>query len=117
MPPDLGQLLADGRLIDLIIWLTAAEGIFLVAYHWRTGRGLSPPDVLANLLAGVCLLLAVRAALVGAAWGWVAAALAAALVAHLADLSRRWRRVPAERSTIAAECVPNTGSLVPTEKK
>jgi hypothetical protein len=43
------------------------------------------------LLPGICLLLAVRAALAGAAWPWVPMTLAAALVAHLLDLRSRWR--------------------------
>ena len=48
--------------------------------------------MLAFLLAGACLLLALRAALVGASWPWVAAPLAGAFAAHLADLGLRWRR-------------------------
>jgi hypothetical protein len=43
------------------------------------------------LLPGVCLMLALRAALAGSAWPWVPLALAAALLAHLADLRARWR--------------------------
>jgi O-antigen/teichoic acid export membrane protein len=49
-------------------------------------------DLLANAAAGACLLLALRAALTGAGWAWVAAALCAALIAHLFDLVRRWPR-------------------------
>jgi hypothetical protein len=45
-----------------------------------------------NLLAGACLLMALRSALSGSGWAWIAAWLFAALVAHLADLARRWRR-------------------------
>ncbi len=33
-----------------------------------------------------------RLALSGAAWPWIAGALAAALVAHAVDLAARWRR-------------------------
>jgi hypothetical protein len=36
-------------------------------------------------------MLALRGALVGAWWGWIAVGLLAALVAHLFDLQRRWR--------------------------
>jgi hypothetical protein len=43
------------------------------------------------MLPGMFLLLAVRAALAGAAWPWLPAALAAALAAHLLDLAGRWR--------------------------
>jgi len=44
-----------------------------------------------NLLAGGCLLLALRFALVGGAWWLVAACLAGSLLAHLLDLRQRWR--------------------------
>ena len=42
-------------------------------------------------LAGVGILLALRSALTGGAWTSVAGWLAGALVAHLADVARRWR--------------------------
>jgi hypothetical protein len=51
-----------------------------------TGRGLPPAAALAMLLPGACLLLALRAALTGAASTVILAWLAAALVTHLADL-------------------------------
>jgi apolipoprotein N-acyltransferase len=45
-----------------------------------------------TLRAGAALLLALRAAITGAAWPWIAAWLAAAGLAHLADLRTRWSR-------------------------
>jgi hypothetical protein len=86
------ELVASGRIVDLILGFMVLEGLVLAVWHRRTGRGLAPLDVLANVLAGACLLLALRAALVGAAWFWIALALSAALFAHLFDLVRRWRR-------------------------
>lgn len=86
------ELLADERLVDLALLLTAIEGLLLVAYHRRTGRGVAPPDLVANLAAGACLMLALRAALAGAGPTWIVACLAGSLLAHLLDLSRRWRR-------------------------
>jgi hypothetical protein len=84
-------LFASGRIIDLILALTVAEAALLVAWHHRTGRGIAPADLLPNLLSGICLMLAVRAALVGAWWGWIASCLLGSLLAHLADLRRRLR--------------------------
>ncbi|HEX8373858.1 MAG TPA: hypothetical protein VF606_01615 [Geminicoccaceae bacterium] len=84
-------LFTNGRIVDLILGLTVLEAVALVAFHRRTGRGVALADLLANLLAGVCLLLALRAALLGAWWGWIALCLSASLVAHLIDLRRRWR--------------------------
>ncbi len=74
------------HLIDGILAFTVIEGCVVV--RWRRRSAM---DVAAMLLPGMCLLLAVRAALAGAAWPWVPAALAVALIAHLADLRLRWR--------------------------
>jgi hypothetical protein len=80
------------HLIDLVIALTLVEIVLLALYHRRTGRGLPPQDFLPALGAGLALMLAVRAALGDATWAWVAAALMAAGLAHLADMRRRWPR-------------------------
>ena len=59
----------------------AIEWLWLVrAAHWP------PAGAAARLLPGALLVLALRAALVGAAPEWVALALAGSLPAHLADL-------------------------------
>jgi len=81
---------ASGRSVGLILALTAVEVVALAWWHRRTGRGPSTTAVLGNVLAGMCLLLALRVALTGGWWGWVALALLAALLAHVFDLSRRW---------------------------
>ena len=75
------------RLVDLVLLVTAAEAIFLIAYRRRSAR-----SVALLLLPGVFLMLACRAALDGAAWPGVPAALAAAGIAHVFDLRQRWRR-------------------------
>lgn len=80
------NLFASPHLIDLILVFTVFEAVAVV--WWR---GLSPAAAGLMLLPGVCLLLAVRAALAGAAWPWVPFALAASLAAHLLDLRMRWR--------------------------
>ena len=87
----MASLFASGRIVDLILAFTLVEAVAVVAYHRRTGKGVPPADFLGNLLSGVFLLLALRAALAGAAWPWLAACLLAALLAHLADLGRRWK--------------------------
>jgi len=43
------------------------------------------------LFAGFFLVVALRLVLSGAWPGWIAVSLTVALVAHIADLSRRWR--------------------------
>jgi len=96
------SLLTSPALIDFIIIFTLIEAVVLIL--WRRGAsaisrrerptigGGTAASVAVGLmlLPGVCLLLAVRAALAGAAWPWVPTALAAALVAHLLDLRSRW---------------------------
>jgi hypothetical protein len=86
------QLIASGRIVDLIVGLMLLEAIVLVGYHAAKGRGIAPVDLVVNLLAGVALLLALRAALTGAGWRTIAGILAAAGLLHVLDLSRRWKR-------------------------
>ena len=82
--------LETGHLVEAILALTMLEWLALSLYHRRTGRGVPPRDFVLNLLSGMFLLLSLCEALVGAWWGWIAACLTAALLAHLADLLRRW---------------------------
>ncbi|RAI57709.1 hypothetical protein DOO78_18070 [Roseicella frigidaeris] len=85
-------LFSSGRVVDLALALMLVEAVALLALRRSRGGGLAPAELLAFLLAGAGLLLALRAALVGAAWEWVALPLVLALLAHLADLGLRWRR-------------------------
>ena len=55
----------------------------------RAARGPAVADFLACILPGLMLMLALRAALVGAEWPWIALYLSGAFVGHLADLYRR----------------------------
>lgn len=84
------SLFASGRVVDLMLAVTLVEAALLVLWRRRTGRGPAPVELLVNLLSGVCLMLALRAALIDAWWGWIACWLVAALLAHLLDLRRRW---------------------------
>jgi hypothetical protein len=84
-------LFASGHIVDVILVLVALEGVGLIVWHRRTGRGIATGDVLSLLASGVFLMVALRCALVGAWWGTTAAALAGGGGAHLVDLARRWR--------------------------
>lgn len=86
----MAEAFATGRIVDLIVAAMALEALLLVAYRRRTGRGIGARNLLVNMAAGLCLMLALRGALTGAAWVWVAACLAAGLLGHLADLWCRW---------------------------
>jgi uncharacterized membrane protein SirB2 len=88
----LSELFTSGRIVDLVLAFTLIEAAALIVWHRRTGRGLPPASVVVLLLPGICLMLALRAALTDASWPWLALLLLASLAAHLADLVRRWRR-------------------------
>lgn len=88
----MSDLFAAGRVVDLILGFLVAEGLVLYLYYRRTGRGLTFTTLIPALLAGAFLLLALRGALTGAGWQWIALALIGALIAHLVDLGRGWRR-------------------------
>jgi hypothetical protein len=83
--------LADGRFVDAILVLMVVECVGLIAYRRVTGRGIEPGAVIANLIAGGALLVALRAMLTG--WGLPVIGLCMAVsgAAHVADLQRRWR--------------------------
>jgi hypothetical protein len=88
----MAELFASGRLVDLVLIIVAIEAVCLVLYWRFTARGVSPGDLLPNLFAGAFLLLALRFSLGGAGWQLCCGSLAAAGLAHLVDLGRRWRR-------------------------
>jgi hypothetical protein len=86
------SLFASGHIIDIVFLLVAVEIVLALAWRRRTGRGMGLSDLVLMLFPGVCLLAALRAALVGQAYGWIAAWLLVSLAAHLNDLVRRWSR-------------------------
>lgn len=78
-------------LVDAILLLVVAEIVALtLLWRWRR-RGVAPADLIPNVLAGGFLLLTLRLVLGGAGWMACSASLAAAGLAHLVDLTRRWR--------------------------
>lgn len=87
----LAELFEDGRIVDLILALVALEAVLLMVIFGRCNIGGAARRWLANLFSGASLLLAVRLALTGAAWYWVAACLLASLVAHVIDMIFRYR--------------------------
>ena len=74
---------ASGHAADLVLAVLAIEAIWLKTRGWRWSRivGLIGPAVF--------IVLALRAALVGAGWEWVAVLLALSLPLHLIDLRTR----------------------------
>lgn len=83
--PDLSTFFASGHAADLVLAVLVLEALLLL----RAGRPAI--DVALLLLPGACMMLGLRAALVGASWPWIALPLAASFPVHLADLVRRGR--------------------------
>jgi hypothetical protein len=68
----------------------AIEAAWLLTRKPRRGRSrMQPLDIALTFLPGVCLLLALRVALTGGPWPWVALAVTASFPFHLLDLARR----------------------------
>jgi hypothetical protein len=79
---------AGGHAVDLILVVLVIEAVVLMTLGWRRRRW-SAVELVVALGPGGCLLIAVRGALTGAAWPWIALALAASFPLHLADVMRR----------------------------
>lgn len=84
----MGDFFTRGHVVDLILIIMALEAAWLLVRR-RKDRPGRIVDIVLAFAPGVCLLLALRAALVGAAWPWVALALTASFPLHLLDLRRR----------------------------
>jgi hypothetical protein len=87
----MAELFASGSLVDLILLVVVLEAAALLLLWLHSRRGVAPLDLLPNLCAGAFLLLALRAALSGLGWMVASGCLAAAGLAHLIDVFRRWR--------------------------
>ena len=84
------RFFSSGHAVDLVLAVILAEFAFLTLRRRRgVGRTARTLDRVLALMPGVCILLALRAALTGAPWPWIAAALAASFPFHIADVIRR----------------------------
>ena len=88
----LSGFLAGAHLADIALGALVVEAVVLVGYRARTGRGLPAVDLLSVMLPGAFLLLALRSALAGGGGAALSVCLVAALLAHLADMRRRWHQ-------------------------
>jgi hypothetical protein len=86
----MGDLFASGRVIDLILLLMLLEAAASLLLNRKLARGIAPGIVIFNLGAGAALLMALRAALLHAAWPVIAAWLLVAFIGHAGELYVRW---------------------------
>ena len=84
------SLIVNGHAVDLILLVIVVEFIYLYMNSGRQGRVSSLINIGCALAPGACILLALRAALTGAGWVWIAGFLAIAFPFHLFDSARRW---------------------------
>lgn len=81
-------LFASGHAIDVVLGVMVVEFAWLVARaNWRAN------DAALCLVPGALMLLALRAALTGLGWRWIALLLLASFPFNLADLARRSQRI------------------------
>ena len=73
-----------GHAADIVIAVMLAEALWLVMR-----RGWPIVDTLTLLLPGALILIALRAALTGQNWRWIALPLMLSFPVHLADAARR----------------------------
>ncbi len=99
----MAEAFASGWIVDAIVVLVIVEAVLLLSLQRRLRRGPGALAIVANLSAGLFLLLALRFALAGAAWPYMAASLACALIAHVVDVARRWRAPGTEGSATDGE--------------
>jgi hypothetical protein len=78
-------LFASGHAVDLVLLFMLVEGAWLTARRWPV------LTVFLMLAPGAFMLLALRAALTGISWYWIALPLTVSLPLHLADLRHRRR--------------------------
>lgn len=78
---------ASGHAADLVLAVLLLEAIWL-----KLGRGWGLAKIAGLIGPAVFIVLALRAALVGAGWEWVAVLLAFSLPLHLMDLRGRLAR-------------------------
>lgn len=76
-------LFESGRAADIVLAVIVLEGMWLV---WR--GGWRPLDATLRLGPGALMLVALRFALVGLDWRWIAVPLILSFPLHLADLAR-----------------------------
>lgn len=82
----MASFFASGHAADLILLILLAELMWLVL-----SRRLTASDAAAAIMPGLMLAVALRFALTGAAWPWIAAPLALSLPFHVVDLAKRLR--------------------------
>lgn len=87
------QIIESGRIADIVLLVMAAEAVGILLYaRLRQLPARRIAETLAGLAAGASLVMALRFALTGSGWIFIAAALVASFVAHLTETLLRLGR-------------------------
>lgn len=86
------QWFSNGQIVDVILALLALEILGFILLKRRMRMGSFVGEIVATLLSGLCLLFALRGALVEAAWPYIATGLLASLFFHILTLKMFWKR-------------------------
>ncbi len=89
---NLEELILSGRIVDLMLVVISVEVIAVLLYRRLRGGGIAALPLLMNVGAGGSLMVALKFALSGAPWTWLAGSLIASLVFHVTDQALRWQR-------------------------
>lgn len=83
---------ASGHAVDVVLLVIAIEfALLAMIAKWR------PLDALLRLVPGALMLVALRSALTGLDWRWIALPLLLSFPVHVADLARSRKQRPGER--------------------
>jgi hypothetical protein len=85
-------------LVDIAILITLLEGLALALYFVLTRKGIEPINFALNLLAGLCLMVALRNALTSSGWIWIALWLFLGGLAHWAEVVFRFKKQKRQNS-------------------
>jgi hypothetical protein len=78
-------------LVQIAIFITVTETIFLIWYYRSKGKGVAPVDFLSNVAAGLCLMFALLSVLINSPLILTALLLFVSGVAHVVYMWRRWK--------------------------
>ena len=82
----------SGNVFSMIIAMTILEAVLLLALYGSSRQGIRPLYLIPNLAAGICLMMALRAAVLDQPWTGIAIWLVSALIAHVIEVAARWER-------------------------
>lgn len=86
------QWFSTGRSIDVIIALVAIEMLGCLLLKQKMQYGSYVKEFVTTLLSGLCLLFALRGALVSASWIYIASGLLVSFCFHIVSLRMFWIR-------------------------